>query len=249
MISGRGNPPPLRGTPFDNGGFGRRAFFRSKSCLSREHPHPHPSGAPSPLKGEGLRAATWGRPSGENGPGALVRQTQAQTWHRTKNKFCKLRAQWPGGKLGTHSNFARRKRCTLSQECVPRNGVRGKRPMDLGGAKRSRSPSDASPGAFCLLCRHGQSRSPPAGGEIPQQETKPLYHRPLIRPSVRTGAPSPQGEGLRAADSRPYKGKRRRDSLKEARRNPRCSRERTAGIEFAKNGKEITPRPRLPLSG
>ena len=39
--------------------------------------------------------------------------------------------------------------------------------MGLGGAKRSRSPSDASPVAFCLLCRHGQSRSPPAGGEIP----------------------------------------------------------------------------------
>ena len=129
-------------------------------------------------------------------PGALARQTQAQTWNRAKNKFCKLRAQWPGGKLGTHSNFARRKRCTLSQKCVPRNGVRGKRPMDLGGAKRSRSPSDASPGAFCLLCRHGQSRSPPAGGEIPQQETKPLYHRPLIRPSVRTGAPSPLGGRL-----------------------------------------------------
>ena len=35
--------------------------------------------------------------------------------------------------------------------------------------------------------------------------TKPLYHRPLIRPSVRTGAPSPQGEGLRAGeDTRPY---------------------------------------------
>ena len=56
-----------------------------------------------------MRAATWGRPYGENGPGALARQTQAQTWNRTKNKFCKLRAQWPGGKLGTHSNFARRK--------------------------------------------------------------------------------------------------------------------------------------------
>ena len=183
MISGRGNPPPLRGTPFDNGGFGRRAFFRSKSCLSREHPHPPPSGAPSPLKGEGLRAATWGRPYGENGPGALARQTQAQTWNRAKNKFCKLRAQWPGGKLGTHSNFARRKRCTLSQECVPRNGVRGKRPMDLGGAKRSRSPSDASPGAFCLLCRHGQSRSPPAGGEIPLRKTN----------AIRNLSPHPSG--------------------------------------------------------
>ena len=43
--------------PFDKGGFGRRAFFRSRSRLLRGHPHPPPSGAPSPLKGEGLRAA------------------------------------------------------------------------------------------------------------------------------------------------------------------------------------------------
>ena len=50
--------------PFDKGGFGRRAFFRSRSRLLRGHPHPPPSGAPSPLKGEGLRAATWGRPYG-----------------------------------------------------------------------------------------------------------------------------------------------------------------------------------------
>ena len=40
-------------------------------------------------------------------------------------------------------------------------------PMDLGGVKRSRSPSAASPAAFCLLCRRGQSRSPPVGGETP----------------------------------------------------------------------------------
>ena len=63
----------------------------------------------------------------------------------------------------------------------------------LGGAKRSRSPSAASPVAFCLLFRHGKRRSPPAGGESSQQETKPLYHRPLIRPS---GPPSPRGEGF-----------------------------------------------------
>ena len=70
--------------------------------------------------------------------------------------------------------------------------------------------SEPSPVAFCLLCRHGQSRSPPAGGEIPQQETKPLYHRPLIRPSVRTGAPSPQGEGLAGAQCAPLRRKRKR---------------------------------------
>ena len=60
----RESPAASRHPLFDNGGFGRRAFFRSKSCLSREHPHPPPSGAPSPLKGEGLWAATWGRPYG-----------------------------------------------------------------------------------------------------------------------------------------------------------------------------------------
>ena len=128
---------------------GGRAFFRSKSCLSRT-PSSAPFGGTFPLEGGRLTGGRKGRPYGENGPGALARQTQAQTWNRAKNKFCKLRAQWPGGKLGTHSNFARRKRCTPSQECVPRNGVRGKRPMDLGGAKRSRSPSDASPGAFLI---------------------------------------------------------------------------------------------------
>ena len=53
------SPAASRHPLFDNGGFGRRAFFRSKSCLSREHPHPPPSGAPSPLKGEGC-----GRPQG-----------------------------------------------------------------------------------------------------------------------------------------------------------------------------------------
>ena len=43
----------------------------------------------------------------------------------------------PSGPVGIqtdHSDFARRKRCTAYQEAVPRNGVRGKRPMGLGGA-------------------------------------------------------------------------------------------------------------------
>ena len=80
----------------------------------------------------------------------------------------------PGGPEGiakSHSNFARRKFLPIPRG-NPRNGVRGKRPMDLGGAKRSRSPSDASPGAFCLLCRHGQSRSPPRIGVF-RKETCP----------------------------------------------------------------------------
>ena len=32
--------------------------------------------------------------------------------------------------------------------------------------------SEPSPVAFCLLCRHGQSRSPLAGGEIPLRNEK-----------------------------------------------------------------------------
>ena len=105
-------------------------------------------------------------PTAEIRPGALARQSQAHSLNRTSSNFCKPRAQWPGGNLERHSDFARRKCRTTYQEGVLRKGGRGKRPMGLGGAKRSRSPSDASPVAFCLLFRHGKRRSPPAGGEI-----------------------------------------------------------------------------------
>ena len=128
--------------------------------------------APSPLKGEGFRAAARAAPTADNGPGALARKRQARLWKRCTCNFCKPRAQWPGGNLDSHSDFACRKFSASLQVCVPRNGVRGKRPMDLGGTKWSRSPSDASPGAFCLLFRHGKRRSPPAGGETPPEKQK-----------------------------------------------------------------------------
>ena len=73
--------------------------------------------------------------------------------------------------------------------------------MGLGGAKRSRSPSDASPGAFCLLCRHEQSRSPPAGGEIPLRETTGAARR-VVAP-YRGRKPSHAGGHM----GRPYKKK------------------------------------------
>src|SRR5699024_5225131 len=81
-------------------------------------------------------------------------------------------------------------------------------PMDLGGAKRSRSPSAASPVAFCLLCRHGHSRSPPAGGEIPPARNETALSSPphpsrLRRATFPPGgrllggsAPHPPGEGF-----------------------------------------------------
>ena len=46
-----------------------------------------------------------------------------------------------------------------------------------------------------LLARRWRNPALPPGWR-PHRQTKELYHRPLIRPSVRTGAPSPQGEGL-----------------------------------------------------
>ena len=94
-------------------------------------------------------------------------------------------------------------------------------PMDLGGAKRSRSPSAASPVAFCLLCRHGQSRSPPAGGEIPLRKepssgpmraSGPTKKRSIIAPSSAPfGGTFPIPSGLRPSPldkgSRPPRGR------------------------------------------
>ena len=78
--------------------------------------------------------------------------------------------------------------------------------MDLGGAVVHRPRPRRSFGYFP---HRWESTSPPAGGEIPPAKRatqrpdegigpykQPLYYRPLIRPSVRTGAPSPEGEGL-----------------------------------------------------
>ena len=43
--------------------------------------------APSPWKGEGLRAGHGPAPTAESGPGALVRQSQARKWNRTGPNF------------------------------------------------------------------------------------------------------------------------------------------------------------------
>ena len=139
------SPRRFAAPPFDKGGFGGRGtsgeplglpFKRAPSSASLRS-------APSPLKGEGFWAATRGRPYGQietfrsgrvrtpaptaaNGPGALVRQSQARLWSRSSDNFCIPRAQWPGGSLDRHSDFARRKFCTTYQEGVPRNGGPGK---------------------------------------------------------------------------------------------------------------------------
>ena len=98
-------------------------------------------------------------------------------------------------------------------------------PMDLGEAKRSRSPSAASPAILWFLS-HRWKETRPAGrnpcetarcapsrralqknrnqvgrrGQAPALQVSSndgcSLDYPLIRPSVRTGAPSPQGEGF-----------------------------------------------------
>ena len=66
MFSGRGNPPAAsRHPPLTRGALaGGGEPGDLGAAFLRGHPHPPPSGAPSPLKGEGLRAAD-SRPYGD----------------------------------------------------------------------------------------------------------------------------------------------------------------------------------------
>ena len=128
-----------------------------------------------------------------------------------------------GGRVGDYEHevlIRSRPRWRFAQSLVTpdeaqRSGFAGKRRSKgtnaVFAARRKRSGVD-----FATTSRHGQSRSPPAGGEIPparnetalsspphpsrlRRATFPpggrlLGGAPLIRPP--SGAPSPQGEGL-----------------------------------------------------
>ena len=115
--------------------------------------------------GDGGRVRT-PAPTAENSLGTLARQTQAQTWNRTKNKFCKLRAQWPGGKLGTHSNFARRK-LPHRQGVTPVMGVRGKRRPSR--SERS-CPSERPRGRFGYFAAMGKVSRRPQAAKSPSKK-------------------------------------------------------------------------------
>ena len=56
-------------------------------------------------------------------------------------------------------------------------------------------------GSFAAM---GKGTRRPQAAKLPLRQTKLLYHRPLIRPSVRTGAPSPQGEGFKRGRRPPW---------------------------------------------
>ena len=97
---------------------------------------------------------------GGDAPGALAGNIKARTLNCNSGNFCKPRAQWPGGNLDNHSYFHAPEGLFYVQESTPVIGGPGESgPMDLGGAQRSRSPSAASPAAFCPIPRCSR-RSP-----------------------------------------------------------------------------------------
>ena len=98
----------------------------------------------------------------------------------------------PAGIETNHSDFARRKCCKIQQVRVPRNGGPGVRRIWTQSVHPEPSPGDPLV-SFPSL---GKKLAPQ--GETLLQQTKGLYHCPLIRPP--SGAPSPQGEGLKRAD-------------------------------------------------
>ena len=88
-----------------------------------------------PLVGGRLRATARVAPTAEKGPGTLVRQLRRSPKIAAKSNFAHPGPQW--GRIQTQAStpdFTRRKFCNTNQEGVPRNGVRGKQPMGLGGA-------------------------------------------------------------------------------------------------------------------
>ena len=141
-------------------------------------------------------------PTVENGPGALAEKTQAQTWNRTKNKFCKPRAQWPGRNRRKPLRFCAPEMFCPPQGVTPVNGVRGKATMSTkcsSGAVPGGVLVPLPPWAKELAAR--RRRNPPAKRAIQRPDEgigpykKAFYHRPLIRHGFAV-PPSPQGEGF-----------------------------------------------------
>ena len=134
-----------------------------RPAYGRGKPLPYESQGSPPCLGRGVpwapaRIRTGGDGSAE--PGAVL-EPQQQQFLQTQGPVARIELR-KATQILRAGNAAK-----FSRYASPVMGSGESGPMDLGGAKRSRSPSAASPVAFWLLCRHGQSNSPPAGGEIP----------------------------------------------------------------------------------
>ena len=112
--------------------------------------------------------------------GALARQTQAQKRDRTRPNFCKPRAQWPGRNRTQVLLILRAGNPMPTQRDNPRKRGPGK-----GEYERVSAHFEPSPGAFCLLFRHGKRRSPPGTRAV---RTKKLSLAAKLG-TLRDGAP------------------------------------------------------------
>ena len=159
--------------------------------------------------GEALGPPAVNRPStvGSTNPGAVVKSQPLQFSTRPGPSGPKEIAE-------CHSNFARRKFCKIQQVRVPRyRGSRGRaswrreacrtadcaRPLASFGSFSTRK-RNSPPGRRNSLRIPGKERTEAAGQSPALQSSSNdacFSDCPLIRPSVRTGAPSPQGEGLK----------------------------------------------------
>ena len=107
------NPPCLgRGAPWD-----------SRRGQAKRSPSSAPFGGTFPLGGGRLRAHQ------DSHRKRWLRKPRRMSGTSPATIFANLGPSGPGEIANRHSDFARRKFCRTHQECVPRNGVRGKATM------------------------------------------------------------------------------------------------------------------------
>ena len=124
------------------------------------------------------------------GPGALVRQSQAQFLNCTSFNFCKARAQWPDGNLDQPLKFCAPEMFCLVQGVTPVMGVQGVGEYGRGASILS-PPLGGSLVSFCP----GRKKLAPQG-EIPLRTTNAVRNPPP-HPSGLRPATFPPGGRLR----------------------------------------------------
>ena len=137
-------------------------------CDSRAHPHPpRMRSAPSPWKGEGLWAAQCAAPTVGNGPGVLVRQTQAQKWSRTRSNFPQSQGPVARREFRHSLRFCAPEGFCLAKGVTPVIGVRGKATMS------TKCSSGAVPGGKIPSAHNKRNPKP-----VPSSVTASPCHLP-----------------------------------------------------------------------
>ena len=149
---------------------------------------------PSPWKGEGFAGDRKGRPYGitragsvgSSKPGAEVEPHQLQFLSR-QGPVARREFRHP-------LKFCAPEISRLLQGVTPVMGSGESGPMDLGGAKRSRSPSAASPAILWFLSHRRERNSPPGRRNSPPQRSGSAGRLDAAR---RRGAYAPKGKRSR----------------------------------------------------